>query len=165
MPISFLGKVETIRSSFESSNAYIVDCSCNSCSPVPLNKSKPKQFGNFTELTQDEVCSIIMKCANKTCNLDTLPTWLVKDNVDAILPCITDIVNSSLKEGIFPEMMKQAIVTPILKKINSDWNDLQNYRPVSNIGFVSKVIEKAAMIQVDEYMQSNDLDEVNQSVY
>ena len=62
-------------------------------------------------------------------------------------------------------MMKQAIVTPSLKKTNSDWNDLQNYRPVSNIGFVSKVIEKVAMIQVDEYMQSNDLDEVNQSAY
>ena len=61
--------------------------------------------------------------------------------------------------------MKQAIVTPILKKINSDWNDLQNYRPVSNIGFISKIIEKAAMIQVDEYMQSYDLDEVNQSAY
>jgi len=61
--------------------------------------------------------------------------------------------------------MKQAIVTPILKKTNSDWNDLQNYRPVSNIGFVSKVIEKAAMTQVDEYMQINDLDEVNQSAY
>ena len=72
---------------------------------------------------------------------------------------------SSLTEGIFPEMMKQVIVTPILKKTNSDWNDLQNYRPVSNIGFVSKVIEKAPMIQVDEYMQSYDLDEVNQSAY
>ena len=116
---SFLGKVETIRSSFESSNTYIVDCSCNSCSPVPLNKSKPKQFGNFTELTQDEVRSIIMKCANKTCNLDTLPIWLVKGKAEVVLPCITDIVNPSLREGIFPEMMKQVIVTPSLKKTNS----------------------------------------------
>ena len=107
-----------------------------------MNKSKPKQFGNFIELTQNEVRSIIMKCANKTCNLDTLSTWLVKDNVDAVLPCITDIVNSSLRGGIFPKMMKQAIVTPILKKTTSDWNDLQNYSPVSNIGFVSKVMEK-----------------------
>ena len=96
---SFLGKVETIRSSFEPSNTYIVDCNCNSC--LPIAKSKPNQFSNFTELTQDEVRSIIMKCANKTCNLDTLPTWLAKDNVDAVLPCVTDIVNSSLTEGIF----------------------------------------------------------------
>ena len=77
-----------------------------------------------------------MKCANKTRNLDTLPTWPVKDDVNAVLPCTTDIVNSFLREGIFPEMMKQAIVTPILKKTNSDWNDLQKYRLVSNIRFV-----------------------------
>ena len=74
-----------------------------------------------------------------------------------MLPVTTDIVNTSLTTGVFPQAMKQAIVTPILKKINSDWNDLKNYRPVSNIGFVGKIIEKAAIVQVNEHMQANDL--------
>ena len=106
-----------------------------------------------------------MDCANKTCTLDCLPTWLLKDNIDVVLPVITDIVNTSLTTGVFPQAMKQAIVTPILKKINSDWNDLKNYRPVSNIGFVGKIIEKAAIIQVNEHMQANDLDDLFQSAY
>jgi hypothetical protein len=67
--------------------------------------------------------------------------------------------------GTFPENLKQAIVTPILKKANLDWNELKNYRPVSNIGFIGKVIEKAVMIQVNDHIQDNDLDEVYQSAY
>ena len=52
-----------------------------------------------------------------------------------------------------------------MKKINSYWNDLTNYRPVSNIGFVGKIIEKAAIDQVNEHMQGNDLDDLFQSAY
>ena len=80
-----------------------------------------------------------------------------------MLPVITDIVNTSFTTGVFP----QAIVTPSLKKINSDWNDFKkkNYRPVSNIGFVGKITDKAAIVQVNEHMQANDLDDLFQSAY
>ncbi|XP_072025396.1 uncharacterized protein [Amphiura filiformis] len=61
--------------------------------------------------------------------------------------------------------LKQAIVTPILKKPNLDWNNLQNYRPVSNIAFIGKVIEKAAIIQINDHMRANELDELCQSAY
>ena len=119
----------------------------------------------YKKLDQNEVNRIIMGCSNKICTLDCLPTWLLKDNIDVVLPVITDIVNTSLTTGVFPQAMKQAIVTPILKKINSDWNDLKNYRPVSNIDFVGKIIEKAAVVQVNEHMQANDLDDLFPSDY
>ncbi|XP_072041380.1 uncharacterized protein [Amphiura filiformis] len=61
--------------------------------------------------------------------------------------------------------LKQAIVTPILKKPNLDWNNLQNYRPVSNIAFIGKLIEKAAIIQINDHMRANELDELCQSAY
>ena len=61
--------------------------------------------------------------------------------------------------------MKQTIVTPIIKKTSLDWKELKNYRPVSNISFIGKVIEHAAISQFKEHMEKNDLNEVSQSAY
>ncbi|XP_033642437.1 uncharacterized protein LOC117302569 [Asterias rubens] len=84
-----------------------------------------------------------------------------------VLPVLTDIVNTSLTSGVFSMDLKQAIVSPILKKNNLDCNELNNYRPrpVSNIGFSGKVIERAAILQVNEYIQANNLDEPFLSAY
>jgi hypothetical protein len=167
----FIDKVDKIRSSIKSS---LLSSSCKSgcsggVSSCDCSSSKNVKYHNilyhFKELSESDVQSIIMKCANKTCTLDGLPTWLLKSNINAVLPPITCIVNSSLRTGVFPDDLKQAIVTPILKKTNLDWNNLHNYRPVSNIGFIGKVIEKAAMLQVNEHMHVNDLDELYQSAY
>ena len=57
-----------------------------------------------------------MDCANKTCTLDWLPTWLLQDNMDVVVPVITNIVNTYLTTGVFPQAIKQAIVTLILKR-------------------------------------------------
>ena len=108
---------------------------------------------------------IIMSCASKTCSLDCMPTWLLKSNIDVVVPYVKDIVNMSLRDGVFPLSLKQAIVTPIIKKTTLDWNELKNYRPVSNISFIGKVIEKAVISQFNEHMEKNDLNEVFQSAY
>ena len=71
----------------------------------------------------------------------------------------------SLRDGGFPHSLKQAIVTPIIKKTTLDWNELKNYRPVSNISLIGKVIEKAVISQFNEHMEKNDLNEVFQSAY
>ena len=82
-----------------------------------------------------------------------------------LLPIITKVVNSSLFSGIFPDTLKQSIITPVLKKLNLDHNILKHYRPVANIKFLSKVIEKAASCQVGSHIDRNDLGERNQSSY
>ena len=81
---------------------------------------------------------------SKSCSLDSLPTWLVKDNLEILLPIFTRIVNCSLM-SIFPNALKQSIITPVIKKPNLDNNMLKNYRLVGNMKFMSKVIEKAAL--------------------
>ena len=161
----FTDKVNKIRDSIIACNEETNDNRYSCDNVLYSNVVIQNDLVCFKKLDQNEVHRIIMDCANKTCTLDCLPTWLLKDNIDVVLPVITDIVNTSLTTGVFPQAMKQAIVTPILKKINSDWNDLKNYRPVSNIGFVGKIIEKAAIIQVNEHMQANDLDDLFQSAY
>lgn len=57
-----------------------------------------------------------------------------------MLPITLEIINSSLVSGHIPDALKSALVTPIIKKPNLDPNVLGNYRPVSNLPFVSKVL-------------------------
>ena len=85
-----------------------------------------------------EVRTIIMNSPSKSCELDSVPTWLLKKRIDEILPSIVRLVNTSLRSGRFPDCFKEAVIRPILKKPNFETNDLKNYRPLSNLQFVSK---------------------------
>ena len=62
--------------------------------------------------------------------------------LDTLLPFLTALINSSLFPGVFPEVFETALVTPLLKKKSLDQTELKNYRPVSNLSFVSTIIEK-----------------------
>ena len=107
----------------------------------------------------------IRSCPDKSCCLDPLPTNLLKKTLDVHLPPLLNIINTSFKEGKFPKCLKTAIVTPLLKKTNLDTEQLKNYQPVSNIPFLSKVLEKIAVKRLLNHLQSNNLHEVNQSAY
>ena len=61
--------------------------------------------------------------------------------------------------------MKNALVKPLIGKSSSDPDDYKNYRPVSNLGFVSKVVERVVANQLKYYMNTNNLDEELQSAY
>ena len=119
---------------------------------------------DFDPLTPGDVEKIIVNFPSKTCSLDTIPTWLAKDNLHTLLNIITKVVNSSLSCGTFLGTLKQSIITPILKKSNLDHNILKHYRPVANIKFMSKITEKAASCQVTSQIysiiDSNDLGEI-----
>ena len=77
---------------------------------------------------------------------------------------IADIINISLRDGIFPETLRKALVRPLLKKPNLDLLD-KNYRPVSNLSYVSKLIEQVAAVQLVNHIESHGLMEVYQSAY
>ena len=78
----------------------------------------------------------------KSCHLDPLLTKLLKECIDELLPAVLHIVNLSLLKGNFPDKLKVACVTPILKRDSLDKDDVTNSRPVSNLPFLSKLIEK-----------------------
>ena len=78
---------------------------------------------------------------------------------------ITRIVNISLATGEFPHRFKRALVTPLIKKPSLDCTDLKNYRPVSNLSFISKVIEKVAAARLNTYLHDHQLHETLQSAY
>ena len=82
-----------------------------------------------------------------------------------LLTPITNIVNYSLQEGSFPSCFKTAHVTPLLKKAGLDRNILKNYRPVSNLSYISKLIEKAVVSQTYEHIAHEGISNKNQSAY
>jgi hypothetical protein len=90
---------------------------------------------------------------------------LLSGNLDLLLPHITAITRLSLDTGVFPDALKSALVTPILKKPNLDPEVMKNYRPISNLAFLGKVIERCAMKQFVSYLDSNDLLASSQSAY
>ena len=72
--------------------------------------------------------------------------------LDTLLPSFTAHVNSSLSSAVFLEVFKTALVTPLLKKKSLDQNELKNYRPVSDLSFVSKIIEKLVLSRLSDYL-------------
>ena len=92
-------------------------------------------------------------------------TSLLKQCLPAILPSIVTIINTCLSSGIVPESMKIAAVRPTLKKSNLNSDCLQNYRPISNLSYLSKLTERVAFSRLRIYLNENDLIDTFQSAY
>ena len=74
------------------------------------------------------------------------------------------IINQSLQTGVFPSSFKKAVITPLLKKPSLDCI-FKNYRPISNLSFISKVLEKVVAAQLTSHLTEHHLLETFQSAY
>ena len=128
-------------------------------------KSAVHNFNCFRYCPIEEVRAVIMKYPTKSCSLDPIPTFMIKDSLDALLPYITAMCNKSLQEGFLPQSQRHALVTPILKRFNLDSNNLGNFRPISNLTFLSKLIERLVFHQLETYLRSSSLMPSLQSAY
>ena len=120
---------------------------------------------SFECATEDEVLKLLNRSPTKSCNLDPVPTDLLKDCSHVILPVITKIINPSLSSGIFPSTFKTAIIRPLLKKPSLDHEILKNYRPVSNLPFLSKFLERIVLSRILPFLESNNILDHHQSAY
>ncbi len=100
---------------------------------------------------------LIHKSNSSTCLLDPIPTHLVKACLPSLCPLITCIVHTSLSSGIVPSSFKIAAITPVLKKPGADSHNLDNFRPISNLPFISKILEKLVAAQVQDHLSNNNL--------
>ena len=71
----------------------------------------------------------------------------------------------SFENATMPECLKKASVIPVLQKSTLDCNVLKNFRPVSNLSFLSKVIERVVSARIQAYLNRNNMHEVFQSAY
>ena len=130
----FLDKINTIHQNLVQYTLYTCEEGCQS----GLQQFKP--------MTEDEVSSIIHNMSSKSCKRDNVPTTLLKQILPDVIKVITKIVNISLTTGAFSQSWKTAVIYPLLKKVRLDLI-LKNYRPVSNLCFLSKVVEKCMLKQ------------------
>ncbi len=84
----------------------------------------------------------------------------VKGSLD--LPLL-NIINSSLSLGHVPKPFKLAVIKPLIKKPQLDPSELANYRPISNLPFMSKILEKVVSAQLCSFWQKKYLCEEFQS--
>ena len=112
-----------------------------------------------------EVTKLIESSPTKSCSLDPLPTQLLKKCLVVLLRPITNIINLSLSTGAFPSSLEHGTITPLLKKTTLDRNVLSNFHPVSNLSFLSKLIEKAFLMLLTEHLSKFSLLPVHQSAY
>ena len=119
----------------------------------------------FEPVSMQCVKNTILQSSQKTCSLDLLPTSLFVECLEQLLPAVTAVINQSLHTGVFPSVFKEAIIKPLLKKPSLDPNSLKNYRPISNLSFLSKVTEKIILSQLSAYLNANNFFPTSQSAY
>ena len=122
-------------------------------------------LASFRPFTEAEIRRIITKSPPKSSSLDPVPTFLLLEFIDLLLPFVTRLVNTSLLAGRLLVSQRHVTVTPLLKKSGLDAANMANYRPVSNLSFMSKVVERTVAIQLYEYLVTHDLLPRYQSAY
>ena len=89
--------------------------------------------------------------------MDPIPTDLLKANLSSLASVIDDIVNVSIATGVLPSAFEKVLVTPMLNKTTLDGNEVKTCRPVSNLSFVSKIVEKVVAVRFSKHLSDNDL--------
>jgi len=97
------------------------------CTTSSRTGRRRHSMNGLLSLTTDEVHTLIGAALCKTCQLDPVPIWLVKDMRGLLSPCIVLLFNKSLATGCFPSVFKNAVVRPLLKKMELDDSQLKNY--------------------------------------
>ena len=83
--------------------------------------------------------------SNKSSPLDYIPTSLLKSCADTFSILISHLANLSFTQATFPSKFKLALISPLLKKPGSPKSDLANFRPISNLNTIGKILEPLAL--------------------
>ena len=148
----FQGKIDKIRDLLKDKPQY-----------TPTTEEVP-ELRWFAPLTEKQVSDVITCLKSKSCELDVIPTSILKLMQPKVTPLITKIVNQSLGDGCFCREWKTAVVRPLLKKLGLALI-FTNYRPVSNLTFISKVIEWCVLLQISQHCEDYKLQPDYQSAY
>lgn len=148
----FHGKVDKIRQELEGYPLFI-----------PPVMDIPS-FSSFLEPDLDTVCKLIRNARPATCDLDPMPSSLLKQHCDIVAPTIRKIINTSMSTGQFATQWKKAFVKPLLKNPNLELVN-KNYRPISNLSFLSKIVEKSSLLSFTQHLETHSLLPSYQSAY
>ena len=102
-------------------------------------------------LSCDEVLSVLKRLdVNKATGPDNIPGRILKESVDVIAPSLCELFNKSIRLGVVPEEWKCTKIVPVFQKDNKD--HAENYRPISLLSLVSKVMERCVFNAIKEHI-------------
>ena len=123
------------------------------------------KLDDLPPVTPDEVKKLLSSIPGKSCPLDFIPTSLIKSCSNVFSDIISTLANLSFTEGRFPAAFKRAIVTPLLKKPDLNKSDPANYRPISNLNNISKLLERLFLARFQPHVTSSPNFNPLQSAY
>lgn len=144
----FVEKIQKIRSGISHNSEHV--------RPPYSSSSVNGTLSSFAPTDEAEIKLILSESGFKTSPNDPMPAELMKENIDSLLPYLVKIVNSSLQSGSM-DNLKEGIVTPLIKDSFLDRNDLKNYRPITQLSFLSKLIERVVLKRLNSHMMNNNL--------
>lgn len=146
-----LNKVNLIRSNISLNSSNLNTSNANN------NDNNRPLLEFFSPISLSELSSIINTMSSSSCFLDLIPTTFIKNMSDIFYPLILKIVNLSLSTSNFPQSFKSSIIIPTLKNNSLDPSLLSSYRPIANLSFISKIIEKVVYKQLYHFLNTNSL--------
>uniref|UniRef100_A0A669DS15 Reverse transcriptase domain-containing protein n=1 Tax=Oreochromis niloticus TaxID=8128 RepID=A0A669DS15_ORENI len=156
MSAVLLTLINTIRCDILSSRDMILNTSEGSTVPE-------ETLDSFVLVNAENLKKVFSTVRPTTCLLDPIPSPLFKTLYGFFEAELLYMMNCSLQLGVFPADFKTAVVRPLLKKSNLDCNNFNNYRPVSNLPFLSKILEKLVFIQINDFLNDKQILEIFQS--
>ena len=141
----FANKVETVRRA-----------TADSSLPT-FTRLTSSSLSTFRSTTVDEVSSFIRRFPNKSSAADPIPNSVRKDVADHVALYIVHLFNTSTAVGQFPSCFKRAFITPMVKKAGLEKEDVQSYRPISNLSVLSKLMERLIARRLIDYIRDANL--------
>ena len=129
----FVDKIETSRFKFPDKVQNI---------PQVQKPEIRSKMNVFERASEDKIKKLILSSSSKSCDLDPIPTSVLKNCLDILISPITDKINISMGTSTFPQNFKEAHVRLLLKKTSLPKSELKNYRPVSKLSFILKILEE-----------------------
>ncbi len=159
----FTSKIDTIRDQI-----VTMQPSAILSHQIVYYRSPEEQFHSFSTIGEEELYKLVKSSKPTTCMLDPIPSKLLKEVLPEVIDPLLAIINSSLSLGYVPKNFKLAVIKPLIKKPQLDPKDLANYRPISNLPFLSKILEKVVSSQLYSFLEkmisvrisSQDLDRI-----
>ena len=118
----------------------------------------------FKPTTVEELDKIVKEYGIKTSVEDPIPAKLLQSVSDIVLPVYAELINKSFSEGTM-DSVKSSVIDPLLKKAGLDIDTKKNFRPVNNLMFFSKLIERVVKIRLDTHMDEYALHESTEFGY
>ena len=103
-------------------------------------------------VTPAEVSQLLHSLQPKSSNLDFIPTSLIKAFFSTFSSLIAHLANLSFNQGVFPSHLKIAQITPLIKKPKLNRDYPSNYRPISNLNNISKILERLFLARLQPHL-------------